>query len=171
MGTGHSEIPMIDPVSIGLAFSAAQAAVKGIKSALQLGKDINEVGHDLSKFFHSSATVYSAQSAVRMADPNKTEAELGAQAMNTVMQAKKLRDQEKELKELLIYSGNADLWDQMLAERTRLIVEQKMEIIRQKKAAADARASMVEGLQITGVLVLLVVILGGVVYGLYVFKH
>ena len=90
---------MLDPISIGLAFTAAQSAVKGIKSALQLGKDINEVGGELSKFFLSSATVYSAQSAARMKNSNKTDAELGAQALQTVMQAKKLRDQEKELKE------------------------------------------------------------------------
>jgi hypothetical protein len=161
---------MLDPISIGLAFTAAQAAVKSIKSAIQLGKDINEVGGELSKFFLSSATVYSAQSAARMKNSNKSDAELGAQALQTVMQAKKLRDQEKELKELFIYSGNADLWTELLAERTRLIVEQRMEVLRKERIAKETRQSLIEGLQITGALLFLVVALAGIIWGVVAFK-
>jgi hypothetical protein len=162
---------MIDPISIGIAFSAAQAAVKGIKAALQLGKDINSISGDLSKFFTASATVFTAQSAARMAKPNKSDAELGDIALQTVMQAKQLRDQEKELKELFIYSGNSDLWNQLQAERTRLIVEQRLELHRQQKAAEEKKAMIIEAVQTLGALLLLAVVLVGVIAGWYTFAH
>jgi hypothetical protein len=31
-----------------------------------------------------------------------------------------LREHEKELKDILFYSGNAQVWEEMMAERTRL---------------------------------------------------
>jgi len=34
-----------------------------------------------------------------------------------------LREHEKELKDILFYSGNAQVWEEMMAERARLIKE------------------------------------------------
>jgi hypothetical protein len=39
------------------------------------------------------------------------------------MASKALREHEKELKDILFYSGNAQVWEEMMAERTRLIKE------------------------------------------------
>ena len=45
---------MIDPFT---AFAMAQGAVKGIKSAMQLGKDINGLYNDFSQFFQAADAV------------------------------------------------------------------------------------------------------------------
>ena len=45
---------MIDPFT---AFAAAQAAVKGIKAAIALGKDIQSASGDILKFFDAKDTV------------------------------------------------------------------------------------------------------------------
>jgi chromosome segregation and condensation protein ScpB len=37
--------------------------------------------------------------------------------------SKALREHEKELKDILFYSGNAPVWEEMMAERTRLTKE------------------------------------------------
>ena len=162
---------MIDPISISVAFAAAQGAVKAIKAAVQLGKDVSEMGGELNTFFSSSATVYSAQGAGVKPKKPKTKAELGAQALDTVMAANKLRVQEKELKELFIYTGNAHLWEQMLEERTRLIVEQKTEIRKAEKAAKEKRAMIIEGIQTLGALLLLAIVIFGAIAFAYYVSH
>ena len=48
----------MDPITIGLAFSAAQSAVGYIKQAIALGKDINSLSGQFSKFFESSDAIH-----------------------------------------------------------------------------------------------------------------
>ena len=52
-----------------------------------------------------------------------TDGQIRAMSVQIAMQSKALRDAEKELKELLIYSGNGDVWEQMMAERVRMYKE------------------------------------------------
>jgi len=40
----------MDPITIGLAFLAAQAAVSHIKQAIALGKDVDHLVEQMSKF-------------------------------------------------------------------------------------------------------------------------
>lgn len=152
---------MVDPISIGIAFTAAQTAVNSIKSAMQLGKDISEMGTELTSFFSSSAAVYSAQGSGIKLKQQKTAVQLGAQALDTVMAANKLRIQEKELKELFIYTGNSHLWEELLQERTRLIVEQRTELRRIEKVAKEKKALIIESIQTLFALLLLAVVLFG----------
>ena len=102
---------MIDPFT---AFAVAQSAVAGIKKAVALGKDIHGLAGEFSKFFDAKDTVVTASAKTG----NKQSAT--GEALQIVMQAKALHDAETELKQLLIYSGNAQLWDQMLMERNRI---------------------------------------------------
>lgn len=163
---------MIDPISIGLAFATAQAAVKGIKSALQLGKDINSVSGELSKFFQASATVYTAQGqGVNVkAKKHKSNAEINAQALDTVMQAKKLRDQEAELKQLFIYTGNAPTWDALIEERTRLLVEQKLQIAKEKREAEAKVKEIREALEMLAWLLLFTAGLALIIFAMFMFN-
>jgi hypothetical protein len=50
---------MIDPIT---AFATAQAAIKGVKAAIALGKDIQAVSGDLMKFFDAKDVVQKAAS-------------------------------------------------------------------------------------------------------------
>ena len=45
---------VMDPITIGLAFTAAQTAVSQIKQAIALGKDVHGLVGQFSKFFESS---------------------------------------------------------------------------------------------------------------------
>ena len=84
---------MIDPFT---AFAAAQAAVKGIQAAIKLGKDVQGIASDLSKFFEAKDIVQQAAN-----NPKKFKSDT-AQALETVMQAKQLAEAETELKNTLI---------------------------------------------------------------------
>jgi hypothetical protein len=119
---------MIDPIT---AFAAAQAAIKGVKAAIALGKDIQAVSGDLMKFFEAKDAVQSAASKPKSSFAKSDT----AQAFEIVMQAKQLADAERELNNYFVMSGNADLWQQLLVERNNIIQKRKVEEILAKKHA------------------------------------
>jgi len=64
------------------------------------------------------------------------------------MQSKALRDTEKELKEMLIWSGNKDVWDEMMAERVRMYKERAKLEADIKNARIQAQTDMIDRLLI-----------------------
>ena len=73
----------MDPITIGLAFSAAQSAVHHIKQAIALGKDVNSLVGQFSKFFESSDAIHRARTKAqsKASRLGKTDAELGKEAL------------------------------------------------------------------------------------------
>jgi hypothetical protein len=135
---------MIDPVSIGIAFSVAQSSVNNIKKAIALGKDIHSLTGEFVKFFNSSDKVHTASVKLKAKNVGKSDSDISAIALELAMNSKRLRDAEKELKELLIYSGNGDVWEEMLRERTRLIKERNAAEREMIKIKAKQREQLAE---------------------------
>jgi hypothetical protein len=116
----------MDPITIGLAFTAAQSAVGHIKQAIALGKDINSLVGQFSKFFESSDFIHREKTKLRAKaiQLGKTDAELGHQALQIAMHSDALREQERELKDMIIWQlGKPQIWEDMIKERTRLFKE------------------------------------------------
>ena len=107
------------------AFAMAQGAVKGIKAAMQLGKDVKELYGQFSQFYLSADQVHVASTKMRIAAVGKTDAQINSDSLQIAMASKALRDHEKELKDILFWSGNADVWNEMMAERTRMSKERR----------------------------------------------
>jgi len=117
---------VIDPIT---AFAAAQAAVKGVQAAIKLGKDIGAISGDLMKFFDAKDVVAKAA-----ATPKKGFAQSDtATAFNTVLHLKQLQDAENQLKEMLIWSGNAPLWQSLIQERNNIVSKRKAEEVQAQK--------------------------------------
>jgi hypothetical protein len=93
------------------------------KKAIALGKDIHGLYKEFSSFYQAADTVHLASSKARIASIGKTDAQISSQALQIALASKALREHEKELKDILFYSGNAPVWEEMMAERTRLIKE------------------------------------------------
>jgi hypothetical protein len=114
---------MIDPITLGIAFTAAQQSVGYIKKAIALGKDVNSLYGQFAKFFENSDKIHGANVAAQNSKNILTDGQIRSMSIQIAMQSKALRDAEKQLKELLIYSGNGDVWEQMMAERVRMYKE------------------------------------------------
>jgi hypothetical protein len=116
----------MDPITIGLAFTAAQSAVSYIKQAVALGKDINSLAGQFSKFFESSDAIHRERTKLK-AKANilgKTDAELGHEALQIAMHSDALRQAERDLKDMILWQlGKPELWEHMIKERTRLFKE------------------------------------------------
>ena len=130
---------MIDPITISAAFALAKSTIAGVQEAIQMGKDLQECSGDLIKFFEMRDTV--ATAAVQ--DKGKKRSEMG-QALDTVMQAKALRDAEKKLKEQLIYSGQGDVWESIQAEYNHIVATRKREEREAEEAKKHKREQLAE---------------------------
>lgn len=119
---------MIDPLT---AFAAAQAAIKGVQAAIKMGKDIHAISGEMMKFFEAKDVVQKEASKPKSSFAQSDT----AQAFEIVMQAKQLADAERELNNFMVMSGNADLWQQLMIERNRIIQKRKVEEILAKKHA------------------------------------
>ena len=135
---------MIDPVSIGVAFAIAQKTVSGIKQAIALGKDINSLSGQFASFFQNCDTVHSANTQLNTDGSILTDGQIRAKSIEIAMKSKALRDAEKELKELLIWSGNKDVWDEMMAERVRMYKERAKIQADLKNAKIKAQSDLID---------------------------
>lgn len=133
---------MIDPISIGIAFTVAQKSVGYIKQAIALGKDVNSLYGQFARFFENSDVVHSTNT--KLTSGELTDGQIRSLSIQIAMQSKALRDAEKELKELLIYTGNKDVWDEMMAERVRMYKERAKLQADIKNAKIKAHAQMID---------------------------
>jgi hypothetical protein len=139
---------MIDPITLGIAFTAAQQSVGYIKKAIALGKDVNSLYGQFAKFFENSDTIHAANITAQNSKNILTDGQIRALSVQIAMQSKALRDAEKELKEMLIWSGNKDVWDEMMAERVRMYKERAKLQADIKNARIQAQADMIDRLLI-----------------------
>ena len=135
---------MIDPITIGIAFTAAQQSVGYIKKAIALGKDVNSLYGQFAKFFENSDTIHQANIKVQNNKSILTDGQIRSMSIQIAMQSKALRDAEKELKELLVWSGNKDVWDEMMAERVRMYKERAKIQADLKNAKIKAQADLID---------------------------
>ena len=164
----------MDPITIGLAFAAAQSAVGHIKQAIALGKDINSLVGQFSKFFESSDAIHRERSKIKAKASRlgKTDAELGHEALQIAMHSDALRQAERELKDMILWQlGKPQIWEQMITERTRLFKEraeaeyeeEKRQLAHKKKMADQFIFGMYF---LAGCVIFFAMVMGGVaVYG------
>lgn len=131
---------MIDPVSIGIAFAAAERAVSGIKRAVAMGKDIKGLYAEFGSFFENSDKIHTANCLAKVT--GMTDGQIRSKSLQIAMQSKALREAEKQLREMLIWSGNKDVWDEMMRERVRMYKERA----EAERKSLEARKKKEQGL-------------------------
>ena len=98
--------------------AVATTAIKSIKTGIKLAKDTSEIAKELDKFFSAKNVI--EEEAKKEQEKSKKNKSLNQQAMANVLNRKKLRDAERSLKESLVWSGNAQIWEDLVKERARL---------------------------------------------------
>lgn len=144
---------MFDPVSISIAIATAQTAVNQIKQARALGKDIGQLIGEFSKFFSASTEVYMATNKLRTEKATRSNSEIYKMALEIAYAAKACRENERELKDMLIYSGNGDVYQDMMRARVELS-KQRAEAQRQIEEHEKKRKQEIANIFINGLLFL-----------------
>lgn len=112
------------PVAEALAVvSAANSAYKVIKTAVANGRDMADFAGHLGKFWDAKEELSALEQ--NSAHPNILAKTLGAksvenQALQITLHKNKINQLETELRETFIYTGNGNLWEDMMKERRNI---------------------------------------------------
>jgi hypothetical protein len=124
----------------------ANAAFGAIKETIQNGGDLLSAGQKLFDYFDAKSTI------------QKKAREGGMKSdLEEFMALEKLKQQEAELKQMMIYQGRGGMWDDW--QQFQVEARKKRE-----KAEAEAkvkRMKRIEAIKTFGMVTLLVVMLGG----------
>ena len=132
--------------------AAANAAFGVIKSFISNGKELASCGKQISDFVFAKEQIQKKAS--------KQRAKGGSGDLEEFMALEKIKEQEKELKQLMIYAGRPGLWEdwqryQAEARKSRRYAE---------KMAAKQREDM---LRITGYSIAVITFIGGCILVVY----
>lgn len=82
--------------------AAANAAFAVIKSAIQNGRELADVAHKVGDYVNATEDLRKKA--------NRKKSRTGNTDLEEFMHLEKLKQQEEELKQLMIYTGRAGLW-------------------------------------------------------------
>jgi hypothetical protein len=140
------------------AVQICASAYRFMKTAVNEGRELGDMTRAMSKFWDAREEVSVLEQ--KATNPSKIEKLFGGksvetQALEITLQKKKAEQLEKELKDLFYWTGNANLWHDMIRERAK-IRNLRIAAARQK---AQNRATMIDLAVIFGILSFSVVVI------------
>jgi len=120
------------------AVNIANSAFNALKTGIAKGKELQEMGETLGKFWDANESITQAGIENETATYAKKLLQgksIETQALEITIAKTKAREMENELREFLIYSGQGDFYREMLRER-RAIKNQRF---REKRARELAK--------------------------------
>ncbi len=114
-------------IEVAVVLATAQAAVAGIKQAIQLGKEAQDCLGDFMKLFDAQDQLQKASTDERAKakDSGGGQQSAMSEALETVIAAKKVREMTQELKQFLIWSGQSAVWDEIQREHNAVVQRRK----------------------------------------------
>lgn len=107
----------MDPVTITAALSVAKSAFTAIKNGFAVGKDIESMGKDLSRWMGALSDVDNAEKTTKNASALQKlfkGKEIEASAIEAFTAKKKLEQQRQELKTFINFHYGANSWNEIL---------------------------------------------------------
>jgi hypothetical protein len=111
---------MIDPVS---ALAIATSAYKVLKKGIEMGRELEDMGGQLGTWFSAVSDVKSAEEEAK--DPPLFKklmfsGSVEQEAMQALIARKKIEQQEKELRELIVWRWGTEEYTAMMRDRARI---------------------------------------------------
>ena len=153
----------MDPLTVTAAISVASRAFAGVKKMVEMGREAHDTFDQIGKWMSASHDVNKAKERAqhpslfkKITAPQSAEAE----ALSCLVASKRLYEQRKELRTLIVMSYGKESWDELLAmekkiraERTRLIHDR-----------IKTRQKMIDSVFIFSGITLIVALIAGTVY-------
>ena len=161
-------------IEVAVALATAQAAVAGIKQAIKIGRDAKDCLGDFMKLFDAQDAVQKASTDERAKVKGKGEQKSAmSEALESVMAAKQIREMTEDLKQYLIWSGQADLWDEIQRERNAVIARRKAQELAEQRERERLAAEALKRKKELGLLAMVLVIGGIILYNcaVYIYNH
>jgi|TARA_A100000172_G_scaffold77438_1_gene61819 hypothetical protein len=123
---------MLDPITLSAAVTGATAAYNGIKKAIMLGKEIEDLSGELGRWMNAVSDVDNIHKNAN--NPSALDKLFNGSIEEIAIQSfssrKKLQKQREELKNFLIGHYGLQAWDDLVREEGR-IRRQRQEMIYQ----------------------------------------
>ncbi|NBS71317.1 hypothetical protein EBT31_20770 [bacterium] len=146
-------------IEVAVALATAQAAVAGIKQAIKIGKDAKDCLNDFMKLFDAQDAVQRASTDERSKVKGSAEQRSAmSEALESVIAAKQIREMTDDLRQHLIWSGQADLWEEIQRERNAIIARRKAEELAEQRRKEEALRKKKER-----ALIAMVLAIGGII--------
>ena len=131
------------------AVQICSSAYRFMKTAVNEGRELGDMTRALSKFWDAREEVSVLEQ--KATNPSKIQklfggASVESQALEITLQKQKAEQLEKELKDLFYWTGNSNLWHDMIKERSRI---RNMRIA-EAKQKAQSKAAMIDIAAIIG---------------------
>jgi hypothetical protein len=111
---------MIDPVS---ALAIATSAYKAIKKGIEMGRELEDMGGQLGTWFGAVSDVKNAEEEAKDPPLFKKLVAKGSveqQALQALFARKKIEQQEKELRELIVWRWGTEEYTAMMRDRVKI---------------------------------------------------
>ena len=135
-------------VEVAAAMSLASSAYAGIKKAMEMGREAQDVAEFFGRWFEAKEQVNEVQQYANnpsMMAKLFSGKSVEAQALQVTSARYKIQAMEKELREYLIYTGQVDFYEDMMRER-RTIRQARLLAAKRK---AEKRALILNVLALT----------------------
>jgi hypothetical protein len=138
---------MLDPASIATAVSLSTAAFNNIKKAFAMGRDIEQMGGDLSRWMNASSDI---EQAVKSNKPENVPLyrkmlsgdSIEEAAMKSLVAKKTVEKQRYELQQYVKFKFGVKAWDDLL-KMEGTIRKKRQELIYKRQ---ELKQKIIEGL-------------------------
>ena len=157
----------MDPATIGLALTAASKAFGAIKKGFAIGKDIESMGADLSRWMGAVSDVENTEKSAKNASPLRKlfkGREIEASAIEAFTAKKKLEAQRQELKSFINFHYGANSWNEILHMEGQIRKQRQKEIYERQ----ELRRKIAEWI---GIVLLCCTIIGFIVFLAWLYKE
>jgi len=140
----------------------ASTTFKGIQTLVERGAEIEAVAQKLGQWYSFAADIKEAEKEAEKPPLFKKLFEgesVEQQALNSVIAKKKLEEQEKQIRELIVWAYGTETYQEMIALRREIKAKREQAIYKQRRRQ---RIMMDSIIVIIGVLVMGAIIFGTV---------
>ena len=123
----------MDPLSM---IAMASTTFKGIQTLVNQGAEIEAVAQKLGSWYSYAADIKQAEKEAekpgvfkKLFDGNTVE----QQALNSVIDKKKLEEQEKQIRELIVWAYGVETYQEMIMLRRKIKAQREEAIYKQRK--------------------------------------
>jgi hypothetical protein len=157
---------MIDPVS---ALAIATSAYKVLKNGIEMGRELEDMGGQLGTWFSAVSDVKSAEEEAK--DPPLFKklmfsGSVEQEAMQALIARKKIEQQEKELRELIVWRWGTEEYTAMMRDRARIKDTRAKAIQNQRRKMRKLIANILTIAAILGLVGVIVAFVIGIIQNL-----
>ena len=147
----------MDPLSL---IAMASTTFKGIQTLVNKGAEIEAVAQKLGQWYSFASDIKEAEKEAESPGVFKKLFEgdtVEQQALNSVIAKKKLEEQEKQIRELIVWAYGVETYQEMIMLRRKIKAEREQVIYKQRRR----QRILMDSLLIT----LATAFAGGIIYG------